>query len=282
MLTSLPFDPVPRRAPTVDEPLTVNLRQPPPDVYVPLHSHDWAQLAYPLRGAIRVSAAGMSWLTPAFRAVWIPPGIEHEVLMLGQVELRTVYVAREVAPLPLAACTVIEVSELMRSLIEALSQVGRKTPDDIQRRDQMIRLLLTEMHVAPTLSLGLPLPKDRRLQALCNTLMEDPASSLTQSEWAVRVGASERTLARLFRDELQMSFGAWRQQLRLAGALDMIGRGRPLGEVAAELGYSSQAAFSAMFKRAFGVQPGRFMQRRQGGGDQSSSSSRSSDAELMQ
>lgn len=282
MPTSLPFDPVPRRAPTLDEPLTVNLRQPPPDVHVPLHSHDWAQLAYPLRGAIRVSAAGMSWLTPAFRAVWIPPGIEHEVLMLGQVELRTVYVAREVAPLSLAACTVIEVSDLMRSLIEALSQVGRETPDDAQRRDQMIRLLLTEMRLAPTLSLGLPLPRDRRLQALCYALMEEPASLLVLGEWAIRVGASERTLARLFRDELQMSFGAWRQQLRLAGALDMIGRGRPLGEVAAELGYASQAAFSAMFKRAFGVPPGRFMQSRQSGGNQPSSGSRSSDAELMQ
>lgn len=249
----------------MSEPLTVNLRQPPPDVVVPWHSHDWAQLAYPLRGAIRVSAAGMSWLTPAFRAVWIPPGIEHEVAMLGQVELRTVYVAREVAPLPLEACTVIEVSDLMRSLIESLSRVGRETPGDAERRDLMIRLLLTEMRQAPTLSLGLPLPRDRRLQALCEALMAEPASAMALGEWAVRVGASERTLARLFRDELQMSFGAWRQQLRLACALDMIGRNRPLGEVAAELGYASQAAFSAMFKRAFGVPPGRFMQARQSG-----------------
>lgn len=277
MLTSLPFDPVPRRAPTLSEPLTVNLRQPPPDVVVPWHSHDWAQLAYPLRGAIRVSAAGMSWLTPAFRAVWIPPGIEHEVAMLGQVELRTVYVAREVAPLPLEACTVIEVSDLMRSLIESLSRVERETPGDAERRDLMIRLLLTEMRQAPTLSLGLPLPRDRRLQALCEALMAEPASAMALGEWAVRVGASERTLARLFRDELQMSFGAWRQQLRLACALDMIGRSRPLGEVAAELGYASQAAFSAMFKRAFGVPPGRFMQARQSG----ASAAGAGDAEPM-
>lgn len=282
MLTRLPFDPLPRRAPTRDEPLTVNLRQPPPDVHVPLHSHDWAQLAFPLRGAIRISAAGMSWLTPAFRAVWIPPGIEHEVLMLGRVELRTVYVAREFAPLPLDACTVIEVSDLMRSLIESLSAIGRDSPEDAERRDLMIRLLLAEMKRAPTLSLGLPLPQDRRLQTLCNALMDDPASPLSLGDWAVRVGASERTLARLFRVELKMGFGAWRQQLRLACALDMIGRGRPLGAVAAELGYASQAAFSAMFKRAFGVPPGRFMQSRLGGGDQASSVSSASDAELMQ
>ncbi|HJV93236.1 MAG TPA: helix-turn-helix transcriptional regulator [Azonexus sp.] len=263
MLTHLPFDPCPRRAPTADEPLTVNLRSLPADVTVPAHSHDWAQLAYPLRGALRISAAGMAWLVPAFRAVWIPPGIEHEVVALGEVELRTVYVVREASPLPLGACAVIEVSELMRSLIEALSEAVKGDADDDRlRRDLMIRLLLAEMRRAPPLSLGLPLPRDRRLQALCNALIEDPASPLSLAEWAVRVGASERTLARLFQSELAMGFGAWRQQLRLARALDLIGRGRPGGEVAAELGYASQAAFSAMFKRAFGVPPGRFMQER--------------------
>ncbi len=259
MLPSLLHDPMPRRAPTSDEPVTVNLRQPLPDVVVPLHRHDWAQLAYPLRGTIRVAAAGTSWLTPAFRAVWIPPGIDHEVAMLGPVELRTVYVDRAVAPLPLDVCTVIEVSELMRNLIEALGEIGRDPTPDPRRRDLMMRLLLVEIGRAPSLSLGLPLPRDRRLQALCHALMDDPASPLALGDWAVRVGASERTLARLFRDELQTSFGAWRQQLRLATALDLIGRGRPLGQVANELGYASQAAFSAMFKRAFGVPPGRFM-----------------------
>lgn len=259
MLTHLPFDPVPRRAPTPAEPLTVNLRRPPPDVAIPPHSHAWAQLAFPLRGGLRIAAAGMAWVVPSFRAVWIPPHIEHAVFMLGQVELRTVYVAPEAAPLPLEACAVIEVSDLMRALIEALP--GAR--GDAARRDLMIRLLLEEMRRAPPLSLGLPLPSDRRLQALCEALMADPASPLGLAEWAERVGASERTLARLFQGELKMSFGAWRQQLRLARALDLIGRGRPLGQVAAELGYASPAAFSAMFRRALGVPPSRFLQDRE-------------------
>jgi len=262
MRTDLTYDPLPRRAPTADAPLTVNLRCPPPDVYVPAHSHDWAQLVYPLRGGIRIAAAGMTWLVPALRAVWIPPHIEHDVLMLGAVELRTIYIAPEVAPLPLDACSVIEVSDLMRALFEALAEVDRESPGAAPRRRQITELLLTEIRLAPPLSLGLPMPRDRRLQALCQGLIDDPASPLALADWAGRVGASERTLARLFLDELQMSFGAWRQQLRLARALDLIGRGRPLGEVAAELGYASPAAFSAMFKRAFGVPPGRFMQER--------------------
>jgi AraC-like DNA-binding protein len=201
----------------------------------------------------------MVWLVPAFRAVWIPPQIEHEVVMLGEVELRTVYIATEAAPLPLDACSVIELSELMRALMEAIAEAGDQ---DSERRRLMTRLLLAEIGQAPPLSLGLPLPRDRRLKTLCGALMDNPASPLSLGEWATRVGASERTLARLFVSELKMSFGAWRQQLRLARAIDLIGRGRPCGEVATELGYASQAAFSAMFKRAFGMPPGRFMQER--------------------
>lgn len=260
MLTHLSFDPVPRRAPTVDEPVTVNLRSPPADVHVPSHRHDWAQLAYPLRGSIRISAAGMAWLVPALRAVWIPPGIEHDVVMLGKVELRTVYVAAEVVPLPLDACAVVEVSDLMRSLIEALSEIEPDRAVDRERRRLMIALLLEEMRRAPPLSLGFPLPKDRRLQALCSALMDDPGSPLSLTQWAERVGASERTLARLFKSDLGTHFAAWRQQVRLARALDLIGRGWPLGEVAHALGYASPAAFSAMFKRAFGVPPSSFLQ----------------------
>lgn len=261
MQTRLPFDPVPRRAPSAEEPITVNLRRPPPDVAVARHSHSWAQLAVPLTGGMRVSATGMTWIVPSFRAVWIPPHIEHEVVMLGQVELRTLYIAPQSAPLPLAACAVVEVSDLMRALIEALGE-NRSEP---ARRDLMIALLLEEMCRAPPLSLGLPLPDDRRLQALCDALIADPAASLDLAAWAVRVGASERTLARLFQRQLKMSFGEWRQQLRLARALDLIGRGRPLGLVASDLGYASPAAFSAMFKRALGVPPSQFMADRESG-----------------
>jgi AraC-like DNA-binding protein len=116
---------------------------------------------------------------------------------------------------------------------------------------------------AATLSLRLPLPRDRRLRSLCDALLEDPASSLTVEDWALRVGASPRTLARLFRGELGMSFGQWRQQMRLAQAAALVAQGRPLAAVAGELGYASPSAFSAMFKRAFGVSPSRFFHGRE-------------------
>jgi AraC-like DNA-binding protein len=55
-----------------------------------------------------------------------------------------------------------------------------------------------------------------------------------------------------------MSFGQWRQQLRLAHAAPLIARGLPLSHVAEQLGYASQSAFSAMFKKTFGTSPSAF------------------------
>ncbi len=88
--------------------------------------------------------------------------------------------------------------------------------------------------------------------------MEDPASTRGLAAWGRIVGSSERTLARLFHDDLQTSFGAWRQQLRLGRAQDLISRGQPLALVAEELSYSTSAAFSTMLKRVLGVSPSRF------------------------
>ena len=59
-----------------------------------------------------------------------------------------------------------------------------------------------------------------------------------------------------------MGFVQWRQQVRLAHAAPLIARGVPLSQVAAELGYASQSAFSAMFKKTFGNSPSAFFEQR--------------------
>lgn len=246
------YDPVPKRGPTDAEPVTVHLRLPPADSVIGWHRHRWGQLACPRQGSIRVSVPGMMWIVPRNRAVWIPPGIEHEVVMLGQVEFHAMYVEPKASPLPLEACAVIGVGPLMHALVCALAD--NAMPQERRRRIAM-RLLLEEIGAAPLLPLGLPLPEERRLRALCMAMMEEPGSENTLLDWAPVVGASARTLARLFQTELHTSFGDWRRQLRLARAIDLIGRGVPLAEVAAEVGYANAPAFSTMFRNALGFPP---------------------------
>jgi AraC-like DNA-binding protein len=72
------------------------------------------------------------------------------------------------------------------------------------------------------------------------------------------VGASERTLSRLFHKETGMSFQQWRKQLLLHEAIDLLGKGESVLNVALELGYSSPSAFVAMFRKALGTTPARY------------------------
>ncbi|WP_420477105.1 AraC family transcriptional regulator [Noviherbaspirillum sp. ST9] len=249
---------LPDRAPSRERPVRMVARDLKASELLAAHSHDWGQVTYALEGVVRVTVGKSTWIVPPQRAIWIPPQALHEVATLEQARLRALYVHADASPFPGADCEVLEVSTLLRELVVALAMA-----DAGGARESMIAaLLLDELGRSTTMPIRVALPDDKRLKALCEMLIAEPASPLTLNEWAERVGASARTLARLFESELGMSFGQWRQQVRLAHAAPLIARGMPLSHVASELGYASQSAFSSMFKKTFGQSPSAFFARR--------------------
>ena len=98
----------------------------------------------------------------------------------------------------------------------------------------------------------IPWPRDRRLQAICAAILDQPGLSRSIEDWGDEVGASARTLIRLFQSELGLNYRQWVQQLRLADAVCRLALGEPVARVAASLGCSA-SAFSAMFRRALGA-----------------------------
>lgn len=250
---------LPGRAPTPERPVRLVARDLNASELLAAHSHDWGQVTYALDGVVRVTVGKNTWIVPPQRAIWIPPRALHEVATLEKARLRALYVHADSSPFQGGECEVLEVSALLRELIVAIAAA-----DAGEARESMIaRLILDELARLTTMPIRVALPDDKRLKTLCEMLIAQPASALTLDEWAVRVGASARTLARLFESELGMSFGQWRQQVRLAHAAPLIARGLPLSHVAAELGYASQSAFSSMFKKTFGQSPSVFFARRE-------------------
>ncbi|MGD9313458.1 MAG: helix-turn-helix domain-containing protein, partial [Desulfobacterales bacterium] len=63
---------------------------------------------------------------------------------------------------------------------------------------------------------------------------------------------------RHFRTETGMTFGQWRQQIRILEALKRLGMKESVTTVAIELGYDSPSAFISMFKKALGKTPGQY------------------------
>lgn len=251
-------------SPTPARPVRVVARDLDADELLSAHQHDWGQVTYAIDGAVQVNANHQTWFVPPQRAIWIPAHVIHEVRTLERAKLRAIHIEPSMVPIAGEECVVLEVSSLMRELVRALTDVelsqNYQTGDvrHTQREAHLTACLLDELAHAAPLPLNVPMPRDNRLRSLCEILIADPASNLSLQDLSKQVGASERTLARLFQSEMQMSFGLWRQQMRLARAAPLIFSGKPLSVVAAELGYASQSAFSAMFKKTFGQSPSRF------------------------
>lgn len=247
-------------APSPERPVRSRARSLAVDAHFEPHHHPWAQLACCASGLIQVTVADggtqTTFILPPSRAVWIPPGARHAVTVLEATELRTVYLAPTVTPPDWWGCRVLVVTNLLRELIHALeaSQPGA-------RDNALMSLTLDELTHANTQALGVPLPQDKRLRALCEAVLRAPGKRATLSQWAADVGASERTVARLFRTELCTSYPQWRQQAILAHALPMLARGTPVSRVASASGYASDSAFSAMFKSAMGQSPSHFLKK---------------------
>lgn len=246
--------------PTPSRPVRLVARDLDHDARFPAHLHRWNQFLYTATGVVRVSTADTTWVVPPSRAIWIPRGITHAVAILEEAHMRSLYLLPSTRALPTDACRVIEVSNLLRELI---SDLGTEATESDARRERLVSaLIIDELRIAETLRVGMALPRDKRLATLCNALIDDPGSTHTLDQWAPHVGASARTLTRLFTQELGTTFADWRQQMRLAHAAPLVARGWPMSRVAAELGYSSQSAFSAMFKRRFGKSPSVFFASR--------------------
>lgn len=254
--------------PSAQRPVRVRARRIAADTHFEPHAHAWAQLAYCASGIVQVTAikagqAGgeISYIVPPSRAVWIAPGALHHISVLEAADLRTLYIDASATPPGWQGCRVIVVSPLLREAIHALDSPLGPTPSTA-REQLLCTLVLDEIIHANTQALGVALPHpqtgDKRLRALCEAVLRAPARRATLTEWALDAGASERTMARLFREELGLTYQHWRQQAILAHALPLLTRGLSVSAVAAASGYASDSAFSAMFKTALGQSPSHF------------------------
>ena len=254
-----PFMPGPQR------PVRVRARDLPADAHLEPHRHAWGQLTYCESGTLQVSCTAphpMTCMAPPSRAVWVPPGALHAVTVIEAAQMRTLYVDAGAVPEGWGTSRVIRVSPLLRELIGALDEARPGAAPRRAREQALATLVIDEMCHADPQALGVPLPHpvtgDKRLRALCAAMMRAPTAHATLAQWARDSGASERTLARLFRDQLGLSYPQWRQQVVLAHALPLLARGWPVSQVAAASGYASDSAFSAMFKAAMGQPPSAF------------------------
>jgi AraC-like DNA-binding protein len=229
----------------------------PSGYQMPAHQHPTAQLVYASRGVMTVHTQAGTWVVPAHRAVWVPPDTEHRISMSGEVEMRTVYLARDLPLAEVSDCSVVNVSPLLRELI--LHAVERAPLfATVPAHAHLIGLLLDQLEALPAMPLQLPAPRDPRAKRAADWLRGNKGHPASLERIARKVGASKRTLERLFQRETGMSFGVWRQQLRLMQALELLAAGESVTQVALAVGYESTSAFVSRFRQVLGTTPGKY------------------------
>ncbi|BBA97976.1 putative transcriptional regulator [Actinacidiphila reveromycinica] len=223
------------------------------------HHHAVDQLVHPSSGVLRVSTPLGAWVVPPYRAVWIPAGVPHAHEAHGRTDMRTLSFPPGNGPFGDDRPTVVAVPPLLRELVVALTDApdAAHPPYTAAQRADLERVALVQLRRVEALPLYLPASDDDRLRAVAALLRADPADDRTLAELGAAVGAGERTLSRLFRAELGMTFPQWRTQLRLHHSLTLLAAGHSVTSVATACGYANASAFIEAFRLAFGVTPGK-------------------------
>lgn len=219
------------------------------------HRHRLGQLLYPSAGVLATTTERGTCIAPSDRIAWTPPHFEHHSRSYGEAEIRIleipVWLCRA---LPLRP-SVLAVSPLCRESILVLT--GDR-PLAREREDRLRRVVIDELTGVPEESVYLPEARDDRLRSVTGLLHADPADSSTLIDLGRRVGASDRTLSRLFQAQLGMSFHQWRTLLRVQHALIHLSQGETVTGTALRVGWANPTSFIEAFTTLIGQTPGRY------------------------
>lgn len=227
---------------------------------LPTHTHAKGQLVLALRGSVTSEVPGGYWMVPPHCAMWVPAGVPHSNRISANAQIGYLFIAPDAMAMPRHCCT-LSISPLVRELILHLGTLPQDYPA-ASPTSRLAAVLLECLAGMPTEQLYLPISDDPRLRRIAEALMRAPDEQASVAHWARQVAMSERTLARHVLSHTGMTFGRWRQQLKLIVALQRLSAGVPVQTVAGDLGYESVSAFISMFKRVLGKPPARYLAER--------------------
>ena len=216
---------------------------------------------YAAHGVLSVHTERGTAIVPANRVAWTPAGFAHYHRAHSHTDMRILFLPASLARLAPDHPAVFTVSDLAREILLTLTGARERDRAALTR---LRRVLVDELHEAHEQPLQLPEPHDDRLQAIAQVLYQQPADNSSLAELGQRIGASARTLSRLFHNELGMTFYQWRTQLRIYHALVLLADGHDTTRVAHACGWANPSSFITAFTDIIGTTPGRYRTGRQG------------------
>ena len=264
-------------------PLPEQIRLKPIDAYTYLysgildtgwHQHAEHQLIYAEDGVLYVLTDESQFLLPAFHGVWVPARCVHKLLSSSaKTKLWLLYfqshAAAEIAVLQ--HVHIFGISPLARAMLiytERWSGSGEseaKASPLAKQFYETIRLLAAEWCTQP-LPLILPHTAEGTLGMVTQYIVANLGDALTIETVASRHGVSGRTLMRLFRSQLGMTFGSYLRIARIVKAVELLtanstATSSSILDVAYTVGYNSPSSFSHAFRHLTGMSPQEYLKR---------------------
>ena len=219
------------------------------------HKHPWHQIVFPFEGILQTKVTDTQFVVPHSGMLFIPANTWHESFVMTETKFIGIYLNPEInIDFPLAA-KAISVTPFLRELILHINQSVTRSNASQVEITKLLDVLIDQLGRGEPYDMTLLLPRDRRLMQIFKALMANPQCATKLSGWAKQVGASERTLSRLFIKELGMSFPLWRQHLRLVSSLSLLESKDSIQEIAYNVGYNSDSSFIYAFKSVFKQTP---------------------------
>jgi AraC-like DNA-binding protein len=219
------------------------------------HKHPWHQIVFPFEGILQTKVSGSQFVIPHSGMLFIPANTSHESFVMIDTKFFGIYLNPEVNIHYPQKTKAISVTPFLRELILHIHHSVANSNVSEDEISKLLDVLMDQICGGDTYDMTLILPSDRRLMQIFKALMTNPQCDTKLSGWAKLIGASERTLSRLFTKELGMSFPLWRKHLRLVSSLSQLETNASIQEIAYNVGYNSDSSFIYAFKSVFKQTP---------------------------
>ncbi|UPR53371.1 helix-turn-helix transcriptional regulator [Vibrio cyclitrophicus] len=222
-----------------------------------MHQHTWHQVIFPIKGLLQTKTEHYQHLVPHTSALFMPAGVQHESIALSHTTFVGIYLNPAFGIKYEPQVRTITLTPFLNELLQEIRRQceGLVSDEEVSR---LLSVLHDQIMKDNVQTYQLLLPEDRRLKLIFEALTEAPTLNFSLKEWGEKVGASERTLSRLFSKEFNTSFQLWRQQIRLIYSLSLLDEGFSIQSIADQVGYQNDSSYIKAFKASFDVTPQQF------------------------
>ena len=239
----------------------------------PRHSHDYYVICLIEQGRQSFTHLGSKYLTPAGGVILINPGAVHtgEAVDAQGFEMRSIYptishmemaalelTGRRQAP-PFFKAVRVDDPKIMQSVLYLHKSISLGA-DTIEYESRFISTLaqLTKRYADSTFTEKKSAKEKKAIQKARLFIEEHFAEGVSLNVLAEHVALSPYYLLRAFCSEVGMPPHTYLESVRIRNAQRLIQIGKPLAEVAVEVGFSSQSHMTGRFKKIIGVTPGQY------------------------